>query len=211
MSSITTDIAAQPRPHPQRYLQMGLVSRQLAVRNMLWGYESEALSLDELVELVRGFHGPEAQALFVQTVTDGLTPPESDRVASFASLCIRFGRWDALGRMVEAAADGAVASGGHALTPSGWLDLLATRNTNDGKRITFTLFDMAAQQGPSQARATLEFALKYQPEHPDIETHLDKGGPAAAVLTEVLMQRRLAFAAEAAAALPAAPRRRASL
>jgi hypothetical protein len=163
------------------------------------------------VELVRGFHGPEAQALFVETVTDGLTPPESDRVASFASLCIRFGRWDALERMVEAATDGAVVSGGRALTPSGWLDLLATRNANDGKRITFTLFDMAAQQGPAQARRILEFALKYQPEHPDIDTHLDKGGPAAAVLTEVLMQRRLANPGCAPSSPPKTHLRRAPL
>ena len=206
-----TPLAAQSRPHPQRYLQMGLVSHQRALRNMLWGYETEALSLDELVEVVRGFRGTEAQALFVKAATDGLIPPESDRVASFASLCIRFGRWDALERMVEAAADAAVVSGGHALTPSGWLDLLATRNTTDGKRITFTLFDMAAQQGPAQARRILEFALKYQPEHPDIDAHLDKGGPAAAVLTEVLMQRRLATPVKAAAAVQAAPLRRASL
>lgn len=208
---MTTDLAAQSRPHPQRYLQMGLVSRQQAVRNMLWGYESEALSIDELVELVRGFHGLEAQALFVQTVTDGLTPPQSDRVASFASLCIRFGRWDALERMVEAAADGAVVSEGHAHTTSGWLDLLATRNTNDGKRITFTLFDLASQQGPAQARTILNFALRYQPQHPGIDVLLGRGGPVAAVLTETLMQRRLAGPGESDSAAEVAPRRRASL
>jgi len=53
-------------------------------------------------------------------VTDGITSPESDRVASFASLCIRFGRWDALERLVDAAADGAVLFGGHVVNTSGW-------------------------------------------------------------------------------------------
>jgi len=190
---------------------MGLVSRQQAVRNMLWGYENEAFSLDELVELVRGVHGPEAQSLFVQTVTDGITPPQSDRVASFAWLCIRFGRWDALERMVDAAADGSVVSGGRVLTPSAWLDLLATRVANDGDRITFTLFGIAAQQGPAHGRRILDFALKYQPEHPDIEAHLDKGGSAAAVLTEALMHRRLSASSEEASKAPASRRRRASL
>jgi hypothetical protein len=190
---------------------MGHVSRQRVVRNMLWGYDSDALSLDELVELVRGFHGPEAQALFVQTVTDGIAPRESERVASFASLCIRFGRWDALERMADAAVDGAVLSGGQVLTPSAWLDLLATRNTPDGKRITFTLFDLSAQQGSTQARAILTFALKYQPEHPGIAELLDRGGPVAAVLTETLMQRRLAPSGEPVRMAPMAPRRRLSL
>lgn len=199
--------AASPRDHLY-FTSMTTTQRDSAVRNMVWGYENEALLLSELIGLIRGKFGETAQNLFTNTLTKGLEQPNSTRLISFASVCALYSNWDTLEQVTTAAMDGTVKLAGEpvAVSVSDWLDKLASRSGIDvyytgatnynihvrSTKFVFDLYRMAAQFGPDRARSLFDIALRHQPDHPSIAKVMEAGGSSGAVLAEVLMERKIA-------------------
>jgi hypothetical protein len=173
------------------------------VKAMVWGYDDDRLSLGELVELVTGEHGSDLAQRFVETLGQGMQSPGGGPIASFARVCIRFGRMDVLEQLVTTSKP--VVAGAVILTRSAWLDRLCTRTTATGAVITFSPYQTGLELSPREARAVFAFALKHQPEHPHLAEAMAAGTANSAILTELVMARHISRPTDSANARSAKP------
>jgi len=197
------------------YSKMTTKGRQVAVRNLLWGYDDEDLQVDDLVQCVTGAYGPRVAKHFIETLRNGFTLKNSTHVRSFSSMCVFYGQYEVLETMAAIASRVVVPERldncSKTFSTSEWLDWLSTRITRDDHQICFPLLQQATELPDESAKKVIDFALRHQPEHPDIEVLLAKGGKSAAYLAEALMRRKIgeavAIEAPAARAAPMTQRR----
>ncbi|MFK4705701.1 hypothetical protein ABIC83_002540 [Roseateles asaccharophilus] len=185
-----------------RFIAMDHEVRGEAIGKMLWGYEDEALTKTDLIDILKIKHGlPVAQAFF-DTMSAGFKIPASSFTHSFASACARYEAYQTLEEVLDCLDElKHLACPPQAATATDLLDHLSTRIGDAGDQIYFSMFQLAAA-GLTEGRSSrlFAFALKHQPAHPHIAWVLGEPHPdgragfsaaAAALLREQMMHMQV--------------------
>ena len=204
-------MAAQlPPPMPDRgWKTLPMAEIKGAIHRVIWGYPGPLVNEDELVNAICGKYGWEIGNRLVAALSSGvplLSPQNASR--SFLNVCVYFRRFDLIDRMLSI--PDATLRAALSVDKCGWMMLLGT-NEDTTTHVVYTrsLLKEAARAPESKARGAFELALDHFPGHPDIAEIVARGGPKAAILSEILMARHInaSTATPGPAATAAAPRR----